>query len=195
MSPLHLSASSGIMELEVVNLLSSCFRGKLVDKKILKWKKISRPMTVGLLTSSLAIVAFFGTTSNLHAASSTNQTTDHCSLGTLKGRYIFSDTGFTIIGSKQIPFADAGQETYDGNGHVRGVSTQSINGKISRLVNYSGTYTVNSQCIGTYTVTDTTGFTTHFDQFIASDGSKLTYVETDPGMVSASPVLETRVSN
>lgn len=166
-----------------------------MDKKILKWKKISRPMTVGLLTSSLAIVAFFGTTSNLHAASSVNKTTGQCSLGTLKGKYIFSDTGVTIVGSKQIPFADAGQETYDGNGHVRGVSTQSINGKISRLVTYSGTYTVTSQCIGTYTVTDTTGFTSHFDQFIAPDGNKITYVETDPGTVSAAPLLETRVSN
>jgi len=170
-------------------------RGKLVKKKILKWKMISRPMTVGLLTSSLAVMAFFGSTSNSYAASSANKTTEQCSLGTLKGTYIFSDTGFTIVGNKQIPFADAGHETYDGNGHVRGVFTESDNGKIVRLLNYTGTYSVTPQCTGIEITTDATGATTHFDQFIAPDGRTLTYVETDPGTVSAAPVLETRVSN
>lgn len=164
-----------------------------MKKKILKWKMISRPMSVGLLTSSLVAIAFFGSTSNSYAASSFNKTTEHCSLGTLKGTYIFSDSGFTIVGSKQIPFADAGHETYDGNGHVQGVFTQSDNGKISRLVNYTGTYSVTSQCTGTEITTDTTGTISHYDQFIAPDGRSITYVEADPGTVSAAPTLEIRV--
>jgi hypothetical protein len=183
------------MELEVVILCFSCFKGKSVKKKILKWKMISRSATVGLLASALAAVAFLGSTSNSYAASSVNETAAKCSLGTLKGTYLFSDSGFTIVGHKQIPFADAGNETFDGNGHVHGVSTQSVNGKISRLLNSTGTYSITPQCTGTETITDTTGSTTHYDQFIAPDGRTITYVETDPGTVSAAPVLETRVSN
>lgn len=155
-------------------------------KKILERKLLSRSATVGLLTGTLAVASFFGSASSASAARSANGTTGHCSLGTLNGTYLFSDNGFFVQGGKRTPFSDAGHETYDGNGHVQGVFTLSDNGTITRLIHYTGTYTVTPQCTGTETYTTTTGVTSHFDQFIAPDGSHFTYVETDPGFVLAS---------
>jgi hypothetical protein len=81
-----------------------------------------------------------------------------------------------------MPIAYAGGETFDGEGHVQGHLTQSINGEISR-VTYSGMYTITPACDITYTITDSTGVTTHYDEFISPDGREITFIATDPGFV------------
>jgi hypothetical protein len=75
-----------------------------------------------------------------------------------------------------VPFASSGYEVYDGNGHVKGVSTINLNGKVSSKETFSGTYTVKADCTGSSTYTDGT----RYDDFIAPDGSQLTYVQTKP---------------
>jgi hypothetical protein len=71
-----------------------------------------------------------------------------CSNLTLKGTYADKDTGF-ITGAGQ--FAGVNIETFDGNGGLTGSGFSSVNGAISSGT-YSGTYTVNPDCTGTYTV-------------------------------------------
>ena len=114
-----------------------------------------------------------------------------CTLDTLKGTYIFAPQGFQVQDGQQLPIALAGTETFDGKGHVEGQYTQSINGEISR-VTYRGTYTITPDCVGTETVTDSTGATSHYDQFVSPDGKEFTFVQTDPGSVIAGS--ERRVS-
>ncbi len=104
-----------------------------------------------------------------------------CSEATLRGRYLFAYEGFAINGKRQAPFAVAGYEVYDGKGKVNAVSTFSQNGKISRNVPDSGTYTVKADCTGTVSYSDGT----RYDQFIAPDGSMLVFVQTNPGTVAA----------
>src|SRR5262245_35768595 len=94
-----------------------------------------------------------------------------CTLQTLSGTYIFTQQGFLIQDDQHLPIAQAGRETYDGNGHVTGQLTQSTHGESSQ-VTYSGSYTVTPACVGTYTVTDSTGATLHFDQFVSPDGNE-----------------------
>jgi hypothetical protein len=53
------------------------------------------------------------------------------------------------------------------------------NGKIASKEPFSGTYTVKADCTGSSTYSDGT----HYDDYIASDGSKLTYVQTKPSKV------------
>jgi hypothetical protein len=108
-----------------------------------------------------------------------------CSVATLSGTYIFTADGVAISGEDKVPFALAGIEVYDGAGQVQGVLSSSTNGAIVRNVPFSGTYTVNANCTGTYTTTDSAGNVVHVDQFIAPDGSELTFVQTDPGIVAA----------
>jgi len=104
-----------------------------------------------------------------------------CSVATLRGTYLFAYDGLEITDTDQRPFAFAGYEVYDGKGNVTGISSYSINGEITRNEPFSGTYTVKADCTGTITYTDGT----HYDQFIAPDGSLFTFVQTNPGTVAA----------
>ena len=57
-----------------------------------------------------------------------------------------------------------------------------MNGKITSQEHFSGTYTVKADCTGSSTYTDGT----HYDDYIAPDGSMETYVPTKPSkLVSA----------
>ena len=100
-----------------------------------------------------------------------------CSEATLKGTYLFAADGVAIKGDEQLPFSYAGYEVFDGNGKVKQVFTLNINGKkVIRNETLSGTYTVKADCTGTATYADGS----RFDQFIAPDGSQLTFVQTHP---------------
>jgi hypothetical protein len=99
-----------------------------------------------------------------------------CSEATLDGTYLFASDGVEIKGNDQLPFAYAGYEVFDGNGKVNQVFSANLNGKITRNETLSGTYTVEADCTGTATYADGT----RFDQFIAPDGSELTFVQTHP---------------
>ena len=99
-----------------------------------------------------------------------------CSEATLDGTYLFAYDGVEIKGDEQLPFAYAGYDVYDGNGKVKTVSSANVNGKITRNEPLSGTYTVKADCTSTATYADGT----RYDQFIAPDGSMLTFVQTKP---------------
>ena len=106
-----------------------------------------------------------------------------CSVATLEGTYLFAQNGVEIKGDEQRPVAIAGYEVFDGNGKVKGIDSSNFNGEITRNERFSGTYTVNADCTGTATYSDGT----RYDQFIAPDGSILTFVLTKPseGVTSA----------
>jgi hypothetical protein len=99
-----------------------------------------------------------------------------CSEATLDGTYLFDGDGVEIKGNDQMPFAIAGSEVFDGNGKVKAVLTANVNGKITRNETLSGTYTVKAHCTSTATYADGT----RYDQFVAPDGSMLTFVQTKP---------------
>jgi hypothetical protein len=99
-----------------------------------------------------------------------------CSVATLEGTYLFAADGVEIEGNDQPPFANAGYDVFDGNGKVKDVFSQNINGKITRSESGSGTYSVKANCTGTLTFASGT----RYDTFIAPDGSQLTFVQTKP---------------
>ena len=127
---------------------------------------------VVLLVVGLAGVLAMGT----GYAEDGNASEAKCSEATLHGTYLFADDGFVIKDNEKVPFASSGYEVYDGNGHTKGVSTTNVNGKVSSKETFSGTYTVKADCTGSSTYTDGT----HYDSFIAPDGSMLTFVQTKP---------------
>jgi len=99
-----------------------------------------------------------------------------CSEATLDGRYLFSFDGYEINGDKKVPFAQAGYEVYDGNGHVKGVYSGNFGGEIIRNQPISGTYTVKANCTSTVRYTDGT----QFDQFLSPDGTQIAFVQIKP---------------
>jgi|tagenome__1003787_1003787.scaffolds.fasta_scaffold20865935_1 hypothetical protein len=105
-----------------------------------------------------------------------------CSVATLRGTYLFAYDGIQIKGHDQLPYAAAGTEVYHGNGSVNGVFSVSQNGKITRNLRLSGTYTVKADCTGTVTYPE---IGARYDEFVAPDGSMFTFLETNQGFVGA----------
>lgn len=102
----------------------------------------------------------------------------HCSNATLSGTYSDQDTG-TIVGVG--PFAGVNVDSFDGKGNITISGMSSLNGSVGPGVE-TGTYHVNPDCTGTYTVT---GGGLTIDAFFVIDqaGNELQIVITDPGTV------------
>jgi hypothetical protein len=110
-----------------------------------------------------------------------NDGANKCSEATLHGKYLFAQDGVVIEGNDQVPLSFAGYQVYNGNGKMKGVLSENVNGEITRKP-ISGTYTVNADCTGTTTETDGV----QYDQFIAPDGSMFTLIVTNPPEVVTS---------
>jgi hypothetical protein len=114
------------------------------------------------------------------------ETTQSCSKATLSGMYLFAaaDNGVAI----------AGYDEFDGNGKVNAVAARGGQGENTANETVTGTYTVNTDCTGTMSFADET----HFNLFIAPDGSMFSFVQTDSGASVAGVALQgsaTRVSD
>jgi len=107
-----------------------------------------------------------------------------CSDATLKGTFAFTSTGFITGPSAQAgPFAIVGAQTFDGNGAFTAAATVSQNGNIIP-VTLAGTYTVNPDCTGNFTVQiSPVGITTHLFFVIDGNGTEFQAIQSDPGVV------------
>lgn len=133
------------------------------------------PSKLGVFALTLSLgTAIAGT------AGATEATAAKCSAATLQGTYLYSYTGTVVSGKGSGPYAYAGYDMYDGNGHINGFGTSSTNGKIVRRAHSTGTYKLFADCSGTLTYTD--GST--YDFFAAPDGSTNVFVQTNPGSVA-----------
>ena len=76
-----------------------------------------------------------------------------CSLARAAGNWSFSDSGTVFLAAGLgVPRVAAGRFTLDNAGNVRNcVATSSLNGTIATEA-CSGTYTVNSDCTGTFNI-------------------------------------------
>lgn len=156
------------------------------------WRQArSHPRTVTLAGAgcALAATATLLVTGSAQATTPTPPATPHsCDLATLKGTYLFEGNGASVSGTTTTPTAFAGSEHFNGAGAVTGSSTFSSGGTIVPRSPFTGTYTLNADCTGTLTI----GTNLHFDLYVAPSGDRFTYVQTDPGSVSAA--TETRLS-
>jgi hypothetical protein len=107
-----------------------------------------------------------------------------CSNITLKGTFSDRDTGWIFLApapAAPVPFVGVNLDTFDGNGNLTTTGTSSLNGNIMQG-SAKGTYTVNPDCTGTYTVQGG-GLTVHAFFVIDDTGNELNIVITDPGTV------------
>jgi hypothetical protein len=114
-----------------------------------------------------------------------------CTNATLQGTYAFTSTGATTAASPAGAglVAEVGTQTFDGHGNTTGAATLSGNGTLYEL-SITGTYQVNSNCTGTFTLMVTfpasSGIGTipvHVSFAIDGIGTELRAIETDPGDV------------
>ena len=133
-------------------------------------------MKLSNTAKAMTIVAVF--TLALTAVPAAKAAGKGCSNATLSGTYSDQDTG-TIVGVG--PFAGVNVDRFDGKGNITISGMSSLNGSISAGVE-TGTYQVNADCTGTYTVTGG-GLTIDAFFVIAQTGNELRIVITDPGTV------------
>ena len=106
---------------------------------------------------------------------------DGCSLRTLKGRYVFSASGFTVNAVSGLVQPKAIVEVIDFNGDGTLAvpdATRSVNGVIARSLPSVGSYTIAADCVGTITFDGPA-----FDMFTAPRGKQLWLIQTNPNNV------------
>lgn len=108
-----------------------------------------------------------------------------CSLRTLKGTYLYHCAGVYLVNGQPVPFAFAGKDQYNGDGTMSGVYSLSDNGTLSRHISYTGAYTVNPDCTGSFITKDENGVVQHVDLYFGRDGDEVSFVITDPGFVDS----------
>jgi hypothetical protein len=107
-----------------------------------------------------------------------------CSLATLKGLYMFAQSGYVTVSGNQVPQGVTGKAVFNGNGTFDSLATLSIGGNIIPDDAAPGTYTINSDCTGTVTVLMKAPTPdVHLDIFVAPDGGEFFTIQTDAGNV------------
>jgi hypothetical protein len=103
-----------------------------------------------------------------------------CNNGTLLGTFAYTVTGSFVAAPAPLgPYAEAGAQTFDGNGGTAAAGMSSTNGSIMSA-SHTGTYTVNSDCTGTFTLQIAPGIASHYFFVIANDGTTYQAVCLDP---------------
>ena len=116
-----------------------------------------------------------------------------CTDATMRGTYVYSYTGYTVAGSTITRFAVAGLVVFNGKGISRGVWTTATEGEqVKRQSKFQGTYSVNADCSATETDTDQDGNVFHYDDFTEPGGREISFVETDPDVVSSGTETRTQ---
>jgi hypothetical protein len=116
-----------------------------------------------------------------------------CSNATMHGTYVYAYTGYSGTGSTLTRFAVAGLAVFNGDGTSHGVWTTAAEGQpVARLMKFHGTYSVNSDCSATETDTDQNGNVFHYDDFTRPGGEEISFVQTDPNVVSSGTEARTQ---
>jgi hypothetical protein len=101
-------------------------------------------------------------------------------LNTLRGTYVFTASGFTLVAGVAQPKAIVEAINFNGDGTLLvPFATRSINGVVARTPGGAGTYTVDASCSGTIAFNPGPGF----DIFISPRGEKIWMIQTDSGNV------------
>lgn len=104
-----------------------------------------------------------------------------CTVAILRGTYLLTGRldapGYAPLTG--VPQVVGGLRVFDGAGNISGPATVNAGGTILQNVRAPGTYTINADCTGAMT----NAGTRHYDLFVASDGSEVIGIRTDPGFV------------
>jgi hypothetical protein len=107
-------------------------------------------------------------------------TTVKCGLSGKSQTFALNLTGI-LIGTGEVAYV--GQVTLDGKGGLSGTMTLDLNGTVDNGVPITGTYTANSNCTGTATVTPSGLSTMNFSTVVVNAGKELLLIETDNNTV------------
>ena len=92
-----------------------------------------------------------------------------CTNAMLRGTFVYTLTGFIVNPAFPGPFAEVGTQTFDGRGGTTAIATLNANGNIQKIT-ITGTYKVNDDCTGTFTLLVAPFGTTNIVLFVIDNG-------------------------
>jgi hypothetical protein len=142
-------------------------------------KKRRLTMKRSAIAKTLAIAAVTALAMGI-APTAKAQVNKGCNNATLQGTFAYTSTGSFVAAPAPLGlYADTGAQTFDGNGGTAVSGMSNTNGSAGS-VNNTGTYTVNSDCTGTFTLQIAPGIAAHYFFVIANNGSTFQAVCLDP---------------
>ena len=141
---------------------------------------LRRLLLLAAILGALALALGLLTSTTPTAKAAQAQSSRRCSDKTLRGQY---DGTFSGTSSSTGPLAGQAETTLNGNG--TGNSDVTLMTETSGPTAFTAviTYTLNSNCSGTFTSMRSTGETVHYNITVALRGTKLYLLQTDPGFV------------
>ena len=128
-------------------------------------------------------VLFIESDAMVAASGNAKQQQSNCTTESLNGAYGFAVSGWTYDNSGAgWGFAESGQAVADGAGNLSLTGTASQTGVIFSG-NVQGNYSVNSDCTGTATLSNSQNGTDHLNFAIVAGGREVHFIETDPSTV------------
>ena len=122
-----------------------------------------------------------------------------CSVATLFGEYLFTGRADSPEHKVGFPRVFAGVYTFDGEGSMSGVATQSFGGEIEAKRVVTAKYTLESDCTGTITFPATPPRAPqpqHFAIYISRDGNDGNFVRVDDGAIATRTIArQARTTN
>jgi len=136
-------------------------------------------MTTWMMRTLLAVM-FAGVVSNA-AWADNNGRGPQCDESTLRGEYVFTATGFNIVGGVAQPKAIVELIEFHGNGALTVLGgTVTINGNVSQIApGGAGNYTLGPECNGTLNFIPAP----NFSLFVERDGRSGWMIQTNPNTV------------
>jgi hypothetical protein len=123
------------------------------------------------ITNTFALAAISALALSIAPAANA-QVDKGCSLSTLTGTFAYTVTGSFVAAPAPVgPYAEVGAQTFDGNGGTTTAGMSNTNGSPAPATS-TGTYTVNSDCTGTFTLQIAPGITAHYFFVIALTGTE-----------------------
>lgn len=133
-------------------------------------------VVVGVLILLTAFTALIMGTLNLGEV---NAQAD-CTLQTLNGTYLFEGKGVFMDGegadATLIHYAEAGFQTYDGQGNFEGIYSSRLNGEfLDNMLSFTGTYELQPGCVFVHHVPIGDEIV-DMQAFATRDGTFMTYI-------------------
>jgi hypothetical protein len=140
-------------------------------------------------------ISLFLLTFALTASSTLTAHASACSNSTIKGTYAFTIHGQVFVPNGPTLLIDGlAKTTFDGNGNLTQVDALAVNGNVAPgWASNTGTYSVNPDCTGTFTVTNGNQPPVHLQMIVAQSGNTIHDMVIDPGFATTAEAERVRI--
>ena len=122
----------------------------------------------------------------LAASSSVMAHAGACSNSTIQGTYAFTIHGQVFLPDGSTLLIDGlAKTTFDGKGNLTQLDAVAVNGNVAPgWASNTGTYSLNPDCTGTFTVTNGSQPPVHLQMIVAKSGNTIHDMVIDPGFAT-----------